>query len=43
MALTGAVSAKLSLNTRPKTAAGLAKDVLAENQYAAPMYCGHER
>ena len=36
-ALAGAMPAKLSLNMRPVTAAGLAKLVLAVNQYAAPM------
>lgn len=33
----GAMPAKLSLNMRPKAAAGLAKEVEAVNQYAAPM------
>ena len=36
-ALLGAIPAKLSDNMRPKTAAGFANDVLAVNQYAAPM------
>lgn len=31
-ALAGAMPAKLSLNARPSTAAGLAKEVLAVNQ-----------
>nr|ALN88634.1 major intrinsic domain protein [Lysobacter capsici] len=33
----GAMPAKLSLNMRPKAAAGLANDVEEVNQYAAPM------
>jgi len=35
--LAGAMPAKLSLNMRPKATAGLANDVDAVNQYAAPM------
>ena len=35
--LAGAMPAKLSLNMRPNAAAGLANDVEAVNQYAAPM------
>jgi len=35
--LDGAIPEKLSLNIRPKAAAGFAKDVEEVNQYAAPM------
>lgn len=35
--LGGAIPAKLSLNMRPNAAAGLANEVEAVNQYAAPM------
>ena len=36
-ALRGAMPANVSLSMRPKTAAGLANDVEAVNQYAAPI------
>lgn len=38
IALPGAIPAKLSLNMRPNTAAGFAKDAEAVNQQAAPIW-----